>query len=190
MEEAVASLLRPIPGRGALRSCPREERVNPVGIIAALMPPPSAIRIRPFRIADYATVHALWRRTEGVGLGESDDRKAIGRFIRRNPDLSLVATSGGSVIGAVLCGHDGRRGYLHHLAVARRWRRRGIGRTLVAACLERLREQGIPKCNLFLFTRNVAGRGFWRHLGWNVRADLRLVQRGTASSAGPCRRSC
>jgi ribosomal protein S18 acetylase RimI-like enzyme len=150
----------------------------------------SPIRIRPLRITDYAAVHALWRRTEGMGLGESDERKAVGRFLERNPGLSLVATCKNRVIAAVLCGHDGRRGYLHHLAVARKWRRKGVGRALVADCLERLRAEGIPKCNLFLFSANASGREFWRHLGWNVRNDLRLVQRGTAVAAPSCGTSC
>lgn len=111
-------------------------------------------------------------------------------FLRRNPGLSLVATARGRVIATLLCGHDGRRGYLHHLAVDRRWRRRGIGSALVGASLESLRLLGIPKCNLFLFATNVPGKAFWRRLGWSVRADLRLVQRATAGTRDACSRSC
>ena len=144
-----------------------------------------AIRFRPLRIADYAQIHALWKKTEGIGLGESDDRAGIAQFIARNPDLSLVATSRGRIVATVLCGHDGRRGYLHHLAVDRRWRHQGIGRALVTASLEKLSAAGIPKCNLFLFASNTEGRAFWKRLGWVVRTDLRLVQRGTAN-ASPC----
>ena len=155
------------------------------------MPAQPPILIRPLRIGDYAKIYALWKDAgEGVGLGESDSRAAIGRYLSRNRGLSLVATSGGRVVAAVLCGHDGRRGYLHHLAVARKWRRRGIGRRLVAACLEKLRSEDIPKCNLFLFASNVKGQAFWRSLGWTVRSDLRLVQRGTASAEAACRKSC
>jgi ribosomal protein S18 acetylase RimI-like enzyme len=150
----------------------------------------SSIRLRSFRLADYDEVHALWKKTEGIGLNESDGREAVGRYLKRNLGLSLVATSGNRVIGAVLCGHDGRRGYLHHLAVARRWRRQGVGRKLVTACLENLDREGIPKCNLFLFASNIPGKLFWRHLGWNVRGDLRLVQRGTAVASSSCRTSC
>jgi putative acetyltransferase len=154
------------------------------------MPPRSSVRLRSFRIADHDEVYAIWRKAEGVGLGESDSREAIGRYLRRNPGLSQVAVLGGRVIATVLCGHDGRRGYLHHLAVAGRWRRKGVGRALVAACLEKLGEAGIPKCNLFLFAGNRAGRAFWRRLGWSVRSDLRLVQRGTAAVPVSCRTSC
>ena len=125
-----------------------------------------------------------------MGLNESDSRQAVVRYLRRNPGLSHVAVSGGRVIAAVLCGHDGRRGYLHHLAVAHKWRRMGLGRALVAACLDKLCGEGIPKCNLFLFASNRPGRIFWRRLGWSVRADLRLVQRGTATARGSSRNSC
>jgi ribosomal protein S18 acetylase RimI-like enzyme len=154
------------------------------------MPPRPPVRFRPLRIADYEEIYAIWRKAEGVGLGESDDREPIARFLRRNPGLSQAAVSEGRVIATVLCGHDGRRGYLHHLAVDRKWRRKGVGRALVAICLGKLSKAGIPKCNLFLFASNRPAREFWRRLGWNVRSDLRLVQRGTARAPDSCRRSC
>jgi len=154
------------------------------------MSSPPSIRYRVFRTADYGEVYAIWKKAEGVGLSESDSRDAIARYLRRNSGLSRVAVCEGRVIGAVLCGHDGRRGYLHHLAVARRWRRIGVGRTLVEACLERLRDEGIPKCNLFLFAGNRPGKDFWRRLGWSIRDDLRLVQRGTADASGRCLKTC
>lgn len=153
------------------------------------MPSISSVRLRSFRIGDYDEVHAIWRKAEGVGLNESDSRKAVGLFLKRNPGLSQVAVHEGRVIAAVLCGHDGRRGYLHHLAVVRKWRRNGLGRTLVATCLERLRKAGIPKCNLFLYASNRTGRVFWSRLGWSVRTELRLVQRATAADPGGPRRT-
>ena len=154
------------------------------------MSPKPSIRVRPFRIADYPAALALWKDSEGIGLNESDTREAVGRVLKRNPGLSQVATIGGRVVATVLCGHDGRRGYLHHLAVARRSRRKGVGKGLVEVCLERLRKEGIPKCNLFLYASNRPGRMFWRGLGWNVRSDLRLVQRRTAGPIGDCKESC
>jgi putative acetyltransferase len=132
--------------------------------------------VRSFRVEDYDAVIALWRRTEGVGLNESDTRDAISAFLRRNPRLSFVAEKDGRIIGAVLCGHDGRRGYLHHLAVARRYRHRGIGRQLAGACLAKLRKAGIQKCNIFIFADNAAGMKFWTHTGWSLRTELRLMQ--------------
>jgi ribosomal protein S18 acetylase RimI-like enzyme len=143
--------------------------------------PPSSVLLRSFRLADYDQVHAIWKGSRGVGLSESDSREAIGRFLRRNPGLSQVAVLNGRVIAAMLCGHDGRRGCLHHLAVAHEWRRNGLGRALVATCLGKLRKAGIDKCNLFLFSANRPAKTFWRRLGWKVRGDLRIVQRLTAS---------
>ena len=134
------------------------------------------IIVRLFRIEDYDGVIALWRRTEGVGLNESDTRRAIAAYLRRNPRLSFVAEQNGRIIGAVLCGHDGRRGYLHHLAVSKRHRFRGIGRQLVNACLAKLRKAGIQKCNIFIFASNAAGMKFWTRTGWKLRGELRLMQ--------------
>ena len=133
--------------------------------------------VRPFRVKDYDAVIALWRRTEGVGLNESDTRRAIAAFLQRNPRLSFVVEKGGRIIGAVLCGHDGRRGYLHHLAVAESHRGQGLGRLLVDRCLARLREDGIDKCNIFLFADNQEGRKFWETIGWKERGDLLMMQR-------------
>jgi putative acetyltransferase len=132
-------------------------------------------------IADFDEVTALWKKTEGVGLNESDTHEGTALFLERNPGLSLIARDeNGTIIGAVLCGHDGRRGYLHHLAVASEHRRQGIGKSLVEACLSKLGELGIQKCNIFLYTDNVAGREFWQRHGWVERADLRMLQKPTA----------
>jgi putative acetyltransferase len=131
--------------------------------------------IRAMSIDDYAAVHALWVSTSGVGLGESDTRAGTEAFLVRNAGMSAVA--GGEVVGAVLCGHHGRRGYLHHLAVSEAWRRRGIARELLARCFRALSTQGIPKCNIFLFSDNAEGAGFWHHNGWSLRSELRVLQK-------------
>lgn len=149
----------------------------------------SAAKVRPFRLADYDEVLRVWKRTEGVGLNESDTRPAIATFLRRNPGLSFVAVKQGRIVGAVLCGHDGRRGYLHHLAVAKRHRKQGVGLRLVNACLAKLRASGIHKCNLFVFAGHAAGMSFWKHHGWKLRADLRVMQvqlRHQASASLEC----
>ena len=143
--------------------------------------PPAACTLRPLTIADYEPARRLWEESEGVGLSESDTREAIACYLVRNPGLSLVAlTPAGEIVGAVLCGHDGRRGYLHHLAVSRAHRGKGLGRKLVQECLSRLRTEGITKCNIFLFATNDAGRAFWVHEGWALRGDLLVLQHGTA----------
>jgi putative acetyltransferase len=134
--------------------------------------------LRPMSLADYPEVLTLWRRTEGMGLSDSDSAPALARFLAQNPDLSPVAFEpDGAVVGAALCGHDGRRGALYHLAVDASHRGRGIARLLVDYCLSRLNALGIQKCNVLVFRDNDAGADFWRHNGWSEREDLRLFQR-------------
>jgi putative acetyltransferase len=135
------------------------------------------VELRAMTPGDHPEVLALWRRSPGVGLNESDGPEAVAAFLARNPGMSVVATAGGAIVGAVLCGTDGRRGYLHHLAVADAQRGRGIARRIVARCLEQLAALGIPKCNVFLFSDHDAGASFWRHNGWSLREDLRVYQR-------------
>ena len=123
-------------------------------------------QIEPMRIEDFEAVFDLWQRTEGIGLNESDSKEQIAAYLDRNPGLSFVARKGSQVIGAGLCGHDGRRGYLHHLAVEKGFRRQGVGRNLVEACLTQLARHGILKCNLFVFAENGSGEAFWFRNGW------------------------
>ena len=118
-------------------------------------------------MSDYDQAVAFWRSQTGIALNESDEREPMTRFLQRNPGMSLIArTPSGTIIAAVLCGHDGRRGYLHHLAVDPAHRRQGLGRALVERCLAKLAAAGIPKCNIFLFTDNIEGRKFWEKLGY------------------------
>jgi N-acetylglutamate synthase len=129
-------------------------------------------------IDDYPAVMTLWTRSEGVGLTESDSREGIESFLTRNPGMSAVAvTEKGSLLGTVLCGHDGRRGYLHHLAVVPTHRKRGIASCLIAWSFDCLARRGIEKCNVFLLESNEEGANFWLHNGWNVRTDLRILQK-------------
>jgi putative acetyltransferase len=135
--------------------------------------------IRAMEIADYEAVAALWRRTEGVAQNESDTQEAIADFLRHNPAMSSVAVSeAGAIVGAVLCGSDGRRGYLHHLAVERAERKRGVATRLLVRCFGELARAGIAKCNLFLFDDHAQGAAFWEHAGWLERSDLRVFQKG------------
>jgi putative acetyltransferase len=90
--------------------------------------------ISEMTIAEYDEVLALWQATEIMGLSEADSREGVAAYLQRNDGLSLLARHSGRLVGAVLCDHDGRRAYLHHLAVARDFRHRGIGRALVAIC--------------------------------------------------------
>lgn len=132
---------------------------------------------------DYDAAYALWSHTEGMGLSAADSRQGIWRFLERNPGLSLVARNEAQLIGTVLCGHDGRRGYLHHLAVAQPYRGQGLGRRLVGVSLAKLAAAGIQKCHVFLHRDNQAGEQFWRRIGWELRSELNMMSRELASFA-------
>ncbi len=130
------------------------------------------IRISPMTMADYDEAMALWQITEGMGLRPADAREPMARYLERNPGLSFVARDGGRLVGTVLCGHDGRRGYLQHLAVDRAHRRQGIGRALVMRVLAALAEIDINKCHLFVIKENEPVVAFWQKIGWFVRDDI------------------
>jgi len=134
------------------------------------------VELRPLVESDLPTVLALWNGMAGIGLNESDTPERLAAFLRRNPGLSRMAFRSNVLVGAVLCGHDGRRGTLHHLAVIPAARGQGIGRALVEACLSALASEGILKCNIFLFANNEAGLRFWNRAGWNPRLDLQVLQ--------------
>ncbi len=134
--------------------------------------------IREMSIDDYDEVIALWQATEGMGLSAADSREAIGRYPARNPGMSFVAfTPDGRLAGAVLGGHDGRRGYLHHVAVRPDARRGGLARTLVERCMDCLKDAGIDKCHLFVYKTNSAGRSFWEKTGWVERTTLDIYSK-------------
>ncbi|MCX7015269.1 MAG: GNAT family N-acetyltransferase [Candidatus Sumerlaeota bacterium] len=136
--------------------------------------------IKSFSIEHYDRVAELWRRSEGIGLDDDvDSREGILRYLDRNPGMSFVAEEGARIVGAVLCGHDGRRGYLHHLAVDPAYRRGGLGRALVERCLAALREAGISRCNIFVFDDNEEGLAFWERTGWELRENLHLMSTST-----------
>ena len=125
------------------------------------------IQILPMAEADYDAVRALWMTIRGFGIRALDDsREDVVRFIRRNPTTSVVARADGRIVGAILCGSDGRQGALYHVCVAREYRRRGIGTRMVGYCMERLREMGINKVSLIAFVNNDAGNAFWNQIGW------------------------
>ena len=134
----------------------------------------SVFGIRPMDIAHYDQLRALWLSTPGMGLNDLDDsREGIAKFIARNPRTSFVATENGfDVIGAIMCGHDGRRGYIYHTCVRADMQGKGIGRTLVEAALDALKAEGIHKAALVVFQRNEKGNVFWEKLGFTVREDL------------------
>jgi putative acetyltransferase len=135
------------------------------------------ILIEPMTIDHYDEVIALWKKSEDVGLSSADQREMIQAYLVRNPGMSFVTKENGVIVGAALCGHDGRRGYLHHLAVAESHQKKGIGRELAERCIESLRNAGIEKCHLFVFHRNKEGKAFWEKIGWTPRSDIQVVSK-------------
>ncbi|MCB2170395.1 MAG: GNAT family N-acetyltransferase [Deltaproteobacteria bacterium] len=133
--------------------------------------------IRPMTITDFDAVRALWTSCEGVGLNDADRPEALRAYLVRNPGMSFVAQEDDAIVGAVLCGHDGRRGYLNHLAVSPAHRYQGIARRLVSSCLAALKAAGIGKCHLFIFSSNQDGQNFWQKIGWELRDDLAVASR-------------
>ena len=129
--------------------------------------------IRVMTTDDYEEVHNLWMSIHGFAIRSIDDSKeGVERFIRRNPKTSVVAVSDGKIVGAILCGHDGRRGCLYHVCVHEDYRKHGIGKSMAVACMRALQAEQINKVNIVAFKSNDLGNHFWKEEGWNFRDDL------------------
>ena len=129
--------------------------------------------VRAMTIEDYDEVRALWMSIKGFGIRSVDDsREGVEAFLKRNPGSSVVAVMDGRIVGAILCGHDGRRGCLYHVCVAEEHRMRGIGKEMVVFCMNALKKERINKVSLIAFTKNDIGNAFWKQIGWTRREDL------------------
>lgn len=136
------------------------------------------LSIIPFTIESYDDVFTLWQQTPGVGLSGADSRECIELYLNRNPGMSFIATTiRGRVVGTILCGNDGRRGYIHHLTVHPDFRRQGLATRLVDQCEKELIKAKIQKCHLFIFNDNDDGIGFWKRIGWMHRTDISVVSK-------------
>ena len=124
------------------------------------------INTREFFISDYDAALELWERVEGLEVAEGDDRESVAYFLARNPGLSRVATEGAAIIGVALCGQDGRRGYIYHLAVDPAYQARGLGKRLMDECLDGLRRSGLKRALILVANDNPRGRKFWSRYGW------------------------
>ncbi len=125
--------------------------------------------------ADIPEALAIWQETPGVSLSVGDSPEALTAYLQRNDGCSFVARVDEDLVGVVLAGHDGRRGYLHHVTVVSAYRRQGIARAMVERCLEELRRQGITRVHLFVAANNHEGQKFWKQIGWRERSDLNLM---------------
>lgn len=126
---------------------------------------------RAFLPADYESVVQLWKASEGIEIAEGDSRADIGGYLERNPGFSRIAEQDGRIVGAVLCGHDGRRGVIYHLAVAGDARANGIGRALLNECFNALRSAGIKRALLLVGKGNETGQAFWLSQGFEHIAE-------------------
>ncbi len=129
---------------------------------------------RTMTINDYEAAIALWSESEGVRLRDADSREGIEKYLLRNPGLSFVAEVEGELVGTIMAGHDGKRGYIQHLSVAGSQRRAGIATQLVNLCLEALKNEGILKSHLMILPENEAAQKFWANQGWAYRSDILL----------------
>ena len=129
--------------------------------------------IRPMTIEDYDGVFTLWNSIKGFAIRSIDDsREGVEVFLKRNPGISVVADYNGRIVGAILCGHDGRRGCLYHVCVHADFRRHGIGKDMVVHCMEELHKEHINKVSLIAFTKTDVGNAFWNSMAWTKREDL------------------
>lgn len=125
------------------------------------------VDVIPMTTAHLPAALRLWADAEGVEVAEGDSPEELARYLTRNPDLSTVALDpSGAVVGAVLCGHDGRRGYVYHLSVATSYRGQGVGRAIMRRSLDGLRRQGLPRALLLVADDNHGGHEFWLREGW------------------------
>lgn len=133
------------------------------------------LSIRLLSIADYPDLFALWSSQPGFdqGLRSIDDSEAgIAKFLQRNPNTCFIAEGDGEIIGGILAGHDGRRGYIYHAIVHPNFQRKGIGKLLADSACEALRVEGITKAGMLVFASNEQGNAFWESQGWQTRPDL------------------
>ncbi|WP_310602680.1 GNAT family N-acetyltransferase [Anaerosporobacter sp.] len=129
--------------------------------------------IATMTINDYDELRQLWLNTPGMGLNEIDDsREGIARYLKRNPTTCFIAREEGQLVGSILSGHDGRRGYIYHTAVAVEARKQGVGSALVEYMIEALKEEGITKVALLAFANNELGNAFWESQGFTLRDDI------------------
>ncbi len=133
--------------------------------------------IREMKLEDYEAVDTLWMGIKGFGIRSIDDSKeGVARFIKRNPTTSIVAEANGEIVGAILCGHDGRQGCFYHVCVREDLRKHGIGKAMAVAAMKALQEEKINKVCLIAFADNQVGNEFWKSVGWTFRQDMNYYE--------------
>ncbi len=141
------------------------------------------VQIRQMNISDYQDVINLWTESEGITLRDADSKENIEAYLNRNPGLSFVAVDKRKLIGAVLVGTDGRRGYLQHLSVSSAHQSKGIGYQLVDNVISALRRLGISKTHLFVQQNNQKAQYFYQQIGWFPRDEVRMFSYNSSSNS-------
>lgn len=132
--------------------------------------------VRPFVMDDYPVVLTLWRDAgPGLTLRPSDEPEEVAKKLGRDPDLFLIAEEEGQVVGVIMGAWDGRRGWIHHLAVLANNRKQGIGSALLNEVESRLKAKGCLKVNLMVHKENTAAQGLYRRLGYNDMSSILLM---------------
>ena len=129
------------------------------------------VKIRLMTINDWESVEKVWKDHEGTNPVD-DSEEGFTRYLKRNPTTSFVAEDDGKIIGTILAGHDGRRGFLHHVVVLPEYRLKGVGEEMVGRAMDALGKEGIQKVLLVVFNDNENGNQFWEHMGFTERTDL------------------
>ena len=128
-------------------------------------------------IYSYDSVTVLWKSEEGIGVSKADEKDRLEIFLDRNRGLNFIAMENNSIVGTILCGNDGRRGYLYHLFVLPEHRKKGIGKQLADICISNLMDQNITKCHIMFFNHNTTGKLFWEKIGFTLRDDIGVMSK-------------
>ena len=129
---------------------------------------------REMKLSDYESVISLWQEAEGICLRDADSREGIKKYLLRNPRLSFVAEDAGRIVGTIMSGHDGKRGYIQHLAVDTAFRKNGIATSLLQMCLSALKSAGIVKSHIHVLAKNKLAKNYWENRGWFRRTDIEV----------------
>ena len=132
------------------------------------------MQYREMRLSDYEDVISLWQESEGVKLRDADSKQGINKYLARNPGLSFVAVQEGVISGTIMSGHDGKRGYVQHLAVAPSLRMSGIATELLSRCIGALKSEGIIKSHIHVLSNNEQAQNYWSNRGWSKRTDIEV----------------
>ncbi|MFW9852150.1 MAG: GNAT family N-acetyltransferase [Candidatus Thorarchaeota archaeon] len=127
-----------------------------------------------FNIDMYERVNELWEIC-GITLGSSDTRDQVQRVLNYSADLFFVGIKDNKIIAVVIGAFDGRRGYVHHLAVDPKLQKEGYGRLMMEELHKRFKEKKIHKVHLFVEVDNEGVIEFYKKVGWHTRDDLKMM---------------